>query len=169
MVQRNVFLFALTLLIVCGQTDAQWLRYKTPGIPRTADGKPNLSAPAPRTADGTPDLSGLWQVDSSALEEIGNSLDTIQAQPWAAKQREDNYFRDSMSVLCLPSGPRVDSPLGKVIQTPSLIVLLHDEPELPPGVFGRPRTGSRSQPCVDGLFRRALGRRHIGDREQWLQ
>ena len=40
---------------------AQWLTYKTPGIPRTPDGKPNLSAPAPRTADGKPDLSGIWR------------------------------------------------------------------------------------------------------------
>src|ERR1700730_19194857 len=39
---------------------AQWLHYPTPGIPRTPDGKPNLSAPAPRTADGKPDLSGVW-------------------------------------------------------------------------------------------------------------
>jgi len=39
---------------------AQWLEYPTPGVPRTADGKPNLSAPAPRTADGKPDLSGMW-------------------------------------------------------------------------------------------------------------
>jgi hypothetical protein len=31
---------------------AQWLDYPTPSVPRTADGKPNLSAPAPRTADG---------------------------------------------------------------------------------------------------------------------
>jgi len=31
-----------------------------PGIPRTPEGKPNLSAPAPRTADGKPDLSGIW-------------------------------------------------------------------------------------------------------------
>ena len=30
---------------------AQWLNYPTPGIPRTADGKPDLSAQAPRTAD----------------------------------------------------------------------------------------------------------------------
>lgn len=29
---------------------AQWLDYPTPGIPRTAGGKPNLSAPAPRSA-----------------------------------------------------------------------------------------------------------------------
>ena len=40
---------------------AQWLGYPAKNIPRTADGKPNLSAPAPRTADSKPDLSGIWQ------------------------------------------------------------------------------------------------------------
>ena len=40
---------------------AQWPSYPTPGIPRTPDGKPNLSAPAPRTPDGKPDLTGIWQ------------------------------------------------------------------------------------------------------------
>src|ERR1700751_4090916 len=39
---------------------AQWLDYPHPGIPRTPDGKPNLSAPAPRTSDGKPDLTGMW-------------------------------------------------------------------------------------------------------------
>ena len=38
---------------------AQWLDFRTPGIPRTADGKPNLAAPAPKTLDGKPDLSGI--------------------------------------------------------------------------------------------------------------
>jgi hypothetical protein len=42
---------------------AQWLNYATPGIPRTAGGKPDLTAPAPRTADGKPDLSGLVAKD----------------------------------------------------------------------------------------------------------
>ena len=40
----------------------QWLSYPTAGVPRTPDGKPNLSAPAARTPDGTPDLSGLWEM-----------------------------------------------------------------------------------------------------------
>src|SRR5436190_18792081 len=40
---------------------AQWPAYPTPGVPKTADGKPDLAGPAPRTADGHPDLSGLWQ------------------------------------------------------------------------------------------------------------
>ena len=39
---------------------AQWLNQPTAGIPRTPDGKPNLTAPAPRARDGRPDLSGLW-------------------------------------------------------------------------------------------------------------
>jgi len=48
---------------------AQWLNHPTPGIPRTADGKPNLSAPAPRTANRRPDLSGLW-VTANAPPEV---------------------------------------------------------------------------------------------------
>ena len=49
-----------------GAGSAQWLEYPTPGVPRTADGKPNLSAPAPRTADGRPDLSGMWGWETRA-------------------------------------------------------------------------------------------------------
>src|SRR5579862_7500154 len=52
--------WAIILLLVSTGTSAQWLHYPTAGVPRTADGKPNLSAPAPRTADGKPDLSGMW-------------------------------------------------------------------------------------------------------------
>ena len=32
---------------------AQWLDWRTPGIPRTADGKPDLAAPAPRRTMAT--------------------------------------------------------------------------------------------------------------------
>src|SRR5580704_2511700 len=39
---------------------AQWIHYPTAGVPRSRDGRPNLSAPAPRTRDGKPDLSGMW-------------------------------------------------------------------------------------------------------------
>ena len=44
--QRIVIAAALWLLPV--SLCAQWLAFRTPGIPRTADGKPNLTAPAPR-------------------------------------------------------------------------------------------------------------------------
>jgi hypothetical protein len=56
----NAALVAVVTLTMSASLAAQWLDHPTPGIPRTADGKPNLAAPAPRTADGKPDLSGLW-------------------------------------------------------------------------------------------------------------
>jgi len=42
----------------------QWLNHPDPNIPRTKDGKPNLSAPAPRSK-GKPDLSGIWETEST--------------------------------------------------------------------------------------------------------
>jgi hypothetical protein len=56
----------LVLLSTSVSLSAQWLGYPTPGIPRTADGKPSLSAPAPRTPDGKPDLSGIWAVHTTS-------------------------------------------------------------------------------------------------------
>jgi len=49
-----------------GASSAQWLEYPTAGVPHTADGKPNLSAPAPRTAEGRPDLGGMWGWETRA-------------------------------------------------------------------------------------------------------
>src|SRR5215467_16012466 len=51
-------------------THAQWLNYKTPGVPRTADGKPKLDAPAPRGLDGHPDLSGTWMHELTSVAEV---------------------------------------------------------------------------------------------------
>jgi hypothetical protein len=54
-----VLYWSIVASVISGPLAAQWLNHPTLGIPRTADGKPNLTAPAPRTPDGKPDLSGL--------------------------------------------------------------------------------------------------------------
>lgn len=108
----------------------QWLNYPTPGIPRTADGKPNLSAPAPRMADGKPDLSGLWRDDQSGSGAAEKAIDAIAPQPWAdalSKKRKEELYKDDMGVLCQPFGPRASATIRKVVQTPGLIVFLDDD------------------------------------------
>ena len=48
---KNRTLLILVALVVGSLgASAQWLTHPTPGIPRTKDGKPNLTAPAPRAA-----------------------------------------------------------------------------------------------------------------------
>ena len=65
MVSRTVLL-ALSAAVA----HAQWLNYRTPGTPRTADGKPILTAPAPKTLDGRPDLSGVWMHELTSPAEM---------------------------------------------------------------------------------------------------
>jgi hypothetical protein len=66
----RLLLLALFCIGFCVGAQGQWLNFPTPGTPRTADGKPNLAAPAPRAADGKPDLSGVWHVEPTPLAEM---------------------------------------------------------------------------------------------------
>src|SRR5436190_18257237 len=59
---------AITLL-VAAILSGQWINEPARGVPRTRDGKPNLTAPAPRTG-GKPDFAGLWQTEMAAPGEV---------------------------------------------------------------------------------------------------
>jgi hypothetical protein len=123
---------------VAATASAQWLNYPTPGIPRTADGKLNLSAPAPKTSGGTLDLSGVWTADTGNRQEL-NADPGIFArpsggplQPWAAaldQQHREMLLKDDPSARCLPMGPPRMDRRGphKIVQLPGLIVILYEE------------------------------------------
>lgn len=136
----------LSAALLCTPVPAQWLNYPTPGVPRLANGKPNLSAPAPRTPDGKPDLSGMWKwednrpcpADGCADAKIGQEFLNIgwslkgglPYQPWAAdvvKARRSANSKDDPQSRCLPRGAiRIwtDSTYKKIIQTPGLVAIL---------------------------------------------
>src|SRR5579864_9241001 len=124
----------MILCVMSVSLTAQWPNHPTPGMARTPDGKPNLSAPVPRSADGKPDLSGVWRVtNGNALFHITGDLKPEEIRPWAAaiyKQREDDFRKDTDGINCLPPGPKAGIGLGvfpmKIIQTANLVVVLYE-------------------------------------------
>src|SRR5262245_5652673 len=88
---------------------AQWLKYPPRRRTRTADGRPDLSAPAPRTPDGKPDLSGTWRMGPGKYRlNVAADLARDEIQPWArdaSRRFIENLGADDTRSLCLPHGP----------------------------------------------------------------
>ena len=136
----------LAVVICAVSASAQWVNYRTPGIPRTPDGKPNLAAPVPKAADGKPDLSGLWQRQASPNERtvalsVGPNLEDfmrpgekipplLPAARALYKQRLANLSADRPSGRCLPHGipdqMLIRAPM-KIVQGPGLTLILYEE------------------------------------------
>ena len=140
---------------------AQWVKYPDSRIPRTKDGKPNLTAPAPRL-NGKPDVSGLWQAEKTSQREydsvLGKEFTALQVDThditkyvlnvfWGVKPEEEPLRAEAASIFkhrqqnpleyphtqCLPGG----IPLAllvftfKIIQTPQEIVMLSETADPP--------------------------------------
>src|SRR5205823_14715658 len=71
-------------VLMCTPVHAQWKKIPSSAIPREADGKPKLAAPAPRLADGRPDLSGIWASSGRYNQNLPKDLKPadIPYQPW---------------------------------------------------------------------------------------
>lgn len=132
---------------------AQWQGYPTPGIPRTPDGKVNLTAPAPRTHDGKADLSGIWQA-SRAVFDLAQALRKGETVPFSAAgravfdERRASNSKDDPSAACLPTGLPVRALLRtpmKILQTPTVTAILYESRT----TFRQILTDGRPLPTVD--------------------
>lgn len=147
-------LCVLVAVLTAPVLGAQWLRHPTEGVPRNADGTPNLAAPAPRLPDGKPDLSGIWHAanpnrcvpGTGAFIECGSEIGGsplggnlgrnlpggLPYQPHAAqlaKARRADDSRDDPHVRCLPDNPPrawTLPHLTRAIHTPKLLALLYE-------------------------------------------
>jgi hypothetical protein len=85
---------------------------------------PAPSGPVPRTPDGRPDLSGAW------LGSDDPDPEELSLQPWAralTTERARNQGRDMPAGFCLPGDVVMRSPfIYKLIQTPTLLIVLWD-------------------------------------------
>jgi hypothetical protein len=148
----RILLAFLTTLLLSVPADAQWAPLTEHSIARSAAGKPDLTAPAPRARGGKPDLSGVWMPDAVPLPAETHSVegdhpfppqlinafshlkpDEVPFQPHAAElfqQRLESSGKASPMAYCKPTGvPWINAiPLPyKIVQTPSLILILYEE------------------------------------------
>jgi len=132
---------------------AQWPSFVRKDVPRTADGKPNLTAPMPRTVEGKPDFSGLWenapigsgggrgQPPRPATGEpplatffnVGAGFpEGLPFRPWAKalleKRRADND-KDNPDAHCLPMGLlqfHEHPQPRKIVQTKDVLLIIYE-------------------------------------------
>lgn len=112
----------------------QWRNVPAPQVPRTPDGKPDLSAPAPRLPDGKPDLSGIWNPPTGYLRNLARDLkEDVPFQPWAKAVYDERaaglHWREEPDANCLPQGvPKVllaPAP-WRIVQTPTIVFFVHE-------------------------------------------
>jgi len=123
------------VVVLAGSAPAQWFSLPLPGTPRTANGKPNLNAPAQRTADGKPDLSGIWSADSPRWNENlapeGTDAPMLPAAAELYKHRVETMGWNRPETYCMPHGVpdamTVQMLPFKILQMPGEVVLLFEE------------------------------------------
>jgi hypothetical protein len=141
---------ALAALLMSGPAAAQWVGYPTAGVPRKADGKVDMTAPAPRLANGKPDFSGIWISDRTEpgqetisdtsslpsgrhMANMGVDMEGgLPYQPWQlpiVKKRTENLAIDDPHIRCLPDFFLRAYGLPhmlKFVHTPDLLVMLNE-------------------------------------------
>jgi hypothetical protein len=129
---------------------AQWIGYPTAHVPRTSDGKVDMTAPTPRMASGKPDFTGIWISDRTEegeetisdasslpsgfqMANFGVSMpDGLPYRAWLeplVAERTANLAIDDPHIRCLPDFFLRAYGLPhmlKFVHTPDLLVVLDE-------------------------------------------
>ncbi len=154
----TVTVVAITGLLV--PTYAQW-NHPDERTPRTAAGKPILTAPAPRL-NGKPDLSGIWHApppvsvpDGTGIQGDASDIGDIHRNVFYEINREEEPLKPEAKALvskrrdaprpqalCLPMGAPSFMMVRafKIIQTPQQIVMFGETPDPPRQIYLDGRT-----------------------------
>jgi hypothetical protein len=141
---------ALLAAILAAPGAAQWVGYPTAHVPRKADGKVDMTAPAPRLANGKPDFSGIWISDRTEpgketisdtsslpsgryMQNMGVDFEGgLPYQPWQVpivKRRTENLAIEDPHIRCLPDFFLRAYGLPhmlKFVHTPDLLVMMNE-------------------------------------------
>jgi hypothetical protein len=150
--RTNGPILLLSLLAMSASAHAQWVHLTMKGIPRNADGTPNVNAPAPKTAGGKPDFSGMWiprdelpcdekergvqctelKLTPQLINIAAGMKEGLPYQPWAAalvKKRATELGINDPHTHCMPPNyPRAWAfpETQKILEVPGEIVVLHE-------------------------------------------
>jgi hypothetical protein len=171
---------AIVLLASLSSTlSAQWTAYPSRGVPKKADGQPDLDAQPPRTADGKPSFAGVWRGVSptagrrgatpppaptsgppiAVFRDVGTNVPGgLPLTPWGKDvlaQRVARSSKDNPEAHCLPMGIMQFHTQGfprKFIQTPDEVVILYEASSGIRQIFtdGRPLPNDDPQPWYYG-------------------
>ena len=178
--ERIYGLGAVVVFMLTATLGAQWPDFAGGTLPRGADGKVDLTAPAPRTPEGKPDLSGVWNYagvlgfrggppppppgtpPQATFWNIEAGIkEGLPFTPYGAelrKQRMAANSKDNPDAACLPMGymqSHTHSQPRKLIQLPGLIVILYEANAGARQIFldGRPAPPAGAQPWWWGYSR----------------
>ncbi len=161
--KSTVGIVVLGALCLAVRVGAQWLNYRSSDIPRTKDGKADLTARAPQARDGRPDLSGLWRAEpdpKGSPEGVENEIfpryfiniakdlkpEELALRPTANAlftERLKDQGKNAPEAHCVPVGvPAINTfPLPfKIVESPRRIVMLYEKDTTYRQIFmdGRP-------------------------------